>query len=142
MTLFVNHTYKGHLWCGIGALSAATGLNTATCKETIKALSLRKYIKAVSYEEMSHALVALGKNIQREYYPRNFRECPTLKEWVHSTYRKSGQISVICITGHWIVVKDDEWVCSMNHKARHVDDCPYLAARVRHVIKFQSHSGS
>lgn len=134
--LHINHDFKGHLWCGIGSLSAAMEIPTSRAKSLIKSVSLRKYIKAVTYTEMAHALTYAGVPIQREHYSRDPAKCPTLKEWLHSEYRPCGKTAVICITGHWIVVRDDEWVCSMNQKARHVEDCPYLRARVRHVVLF------
>lgn len=140
--LNINHDFKGHLWCGIGALSAALQIPTSEAKRRIRSASLRRYIKAVTYTEMAHAVSFAGHPIRREYYRRNPDECPTLKDWLHSKYRKFDEVNIICITGHWIVVKNDEWVCSMNQKARHVDDCPYLRARVRHVVRFQTSSGS
>lgn len=140
--LNINHNYKGHLWCGIGALSAATKTPTSICRNVIKAVSLRKQIKAVTYSEMAHALTAMGYRIEREFYRRDPDACPTLKDWLHSKYRKFDEVSVVCITGHWIVIQNDQWVCSMNQKPRHVDDCPYLRARVRHVVKFHTHTSS
>ena len=142
-TLQVTHNFKGHLWCGIGALSAATGITTSAAKRIIRSVSLRKYIKAVTYSEMAHALTAMGHKIKREFYPRNAKDCPTLHEWLHGQMHSANRTYVICITGHWVVVRCDEWVCSMNQKARHVTDCPYLKAKVRHVVSFDhTDSGS
>jgi hypothetical protein len=141
--LCIRHDYSKHLWCGIAALAAALEIPTTKARQIIRSVSLRKYIKAVTYTEMKHALISQGIKPAFKQYPRDPNACPTLREWLHSKYRKCGETNVVCITGHWLTIRDDTWVCGMNHFARDVDDCPYLQARVRCVIQFnQTSSGS
>lgn len=145
MGLQVNHDYNTHLWCGIGALSAACGIPTSEAREVIKSVAMRKYIKAVTYSEMAHAITDVRTSPNREFMPRDWRECPTLQQWYDRLEPQhkdgGGRVFVICITGHWIVVKRGKWVCSMNHKERDMSDCPYLTSRVRHVMYFDVSKG-
>lgn len=134
--LAVQHNYRGHLWCGIGALSAALRIPTSMAKDIIKNVSLRKYIKAVTYSEMAHALSSMGVATFRDYFPRNASDCPTLNNWLEGNFRKWNRVYIVCITGHWIVIKNDQWVDSMNQTARDISSCPYLRAKVRHVVSF------
>jgi hypothetical protein len=141
--LYVDHDYQGHLWCGIAALSAAIEIKTSQAKKIIRSVSLRRYVKAVTYTEMAHALVASGYGIKRHHMPYKGANCPTMSDWVEQ-HRPWDRIYVICITGHWVVVQGDHWVCGMNHVARLNDDSPYKQARVRHVVEIisQTTSGS
>jgi len=127
-----------HLWCGIAAAAAALRITTSEALDLLKATSLRRAIKAVTYSELRHALAYMigGDKLTSRQYPREATECPTLSEWLEAEYRESNRTYVICITGHWITIRNDEWVCSMSHKPRSVSDCPYLRARVRFVTSF------
>lgn len=133
----VTHDYNSHLWCGIGALSAALNITTTQAREHIKRTALRTHIKAITYSELAGALAEAGHTVRREYYPRNANECPLLKDWHECEAGEYNRIYAVCITGHWIVVCNDHWVDSMNHTKRPMDSCPYLRARVRHVVSFQ-----
>lgn len=138
----VQHDYRGHLWCGIGAISAALNIPTSEAREILMVNELRKHIKPVSYDEMNSALVSQGAITEREYFPRNWEECPRVTDWYDATRMKYGGklvsdwAYVICILGHWIVIQGDHWVCSMNHTPRPMPECPYLNSRVKHVISF------
>jgi hypothetical protein len=142
--LHVQHEYYGHLWCGIGALSAALRIPTSEAQQIIKLNELRNHIKPVSYEEMNHALVSRGAKTSREWFPRDWDQCPKVSEWYDDKrmesngYLPSDITYVMCILGHWIVIQGDEWVCSMNQNPRKMNDCPYSDSRVKHVISFNS----
>ena len=141
--LHVNHDYNSHLWCGIGSLSAAAGIPTSEAEALIQDLGMRSHIKAVTYSEMADALTACGELVGQNFFPREADDCPTLKQWwdhLAPEYKEGldQRTFVICITGHWLVVRHGKWVCSMNHAARAMDDCPYLGSRVRHIITFDN----
>lgn len=120
-------------WCGPAALSAVMGTGTKEAKKLIKRNSLRRHLKAVTYSEMQLALMDAGYKTEFKQYPRDAGACPTLKDWA-ATRDKDGTY-IVCVTGHWIAIRGPMWVCSMNQNSRHIDDCPYLKAKVRCVIK-------
>jgi hypothetical protein len=145
--LQVTHDSKNHCWCGVGALSAIFGIGTIEATKKLKALTLRKYIKAVSYIEMAHAFAAFdGKRPIRVIYDRWAHKCQTLSGWLRSNKELvDHQPVAVCITGHWIVVHHGKWVDSMSHSERRLTDCPYLRARVRCTVtsgRAQTSSGS
>ena len=142
MNLWVQHDRPGMLWCGPAALSAALGVKTSEAYQMIRRQSLRRFIKAVTYSEMAHALTGFGVKFKRHQYPRDPKGCPTLKQWLEGTYRNWDETFIICITGHWIVIRNDQWACSMNQYGRTLDECLYLRTRVRCVLAFQGVSGS
>ena len=129
----VRHTGGCMPWCGPAAMSAIMGITTSEARDLVKTVSLRRFIKAVTYTEMNGALMAAGYRTNMKQFPRYAKECPTLKDWMAT--RDPDADYIVCITGHWIAIRGEWWVCNMNRFGRHLDDCPYLRAKVRCVVK-------
>lgn len=124
---------SGHVWCGPAVLSAAMGITSKEAKQVIKSVSLRKYIKAVTYGEMKHALVSMGVKCKSIRYPRRASDCLSLERWLK--HRDENTTYLICITGHWIAVRGNHWVDNTFPDGRRLDACPYNRCKVRYVIQ-------
>jgi len=133
--LQVRVTSNRHVWCGPAALSAALGITTKEALAHIKRVSLRRFVKGVTYSEMLHAVAEAGVRAAPEKFPRDAKDCPTLKAWLET--RKKDCTYLVCITGHWITVRGNHWVCNMNVFGRLLTSCPYLRAKVRYTIQLQ-----
>lgn len=131
--LQVRADQNGHVWCGPAALSAALQITTSEAEKIILLCSLRKYMKAVTYAEMCHALASQGVRFFTETFDRENVNCPQLSDWLET--REKDLTYLVCITGHWIAVRGNHWVCNMNREARLLEKCPYLEARVRFTIQ-------
>jgi len=131
--LAVRVDQRGHVWCGVAVLAAALAIPTSEAEKIIKSASLRKYLKAVTYDEMTHALATQGVKHLVQRFPREAHECPSLGDWLGT--RDVNCTYLVCITGHWIAVRGNHWVCNMNTQARLLEKCPYLATRVRFTIQ-------
>ena len=131
--LHVRKDQKGHVWCGPAALSAALGVATSVAHTIIRLASLRKYIKGVSYAEMEHALALRQVRFESVGFPREARDCMTLKCWLKT--RDENCTYIVCLTGHWITIRGNQWVCNMNLDGRLIDDCPYMGGKVRYTIR-------
>jgi len=125
--LHVRKDQEGHVWCGPAALSAALGIATSVAHAIFRLASLRMYIKGVSYAEMEHALAMRQVKFESVRFSRESRDCVTLASWLKTRDE--------CLTGHWITVRGNQWACNMNLDGRLVDDCPYMAGKVRYVIR-------
>lgn len=132
----------GHVWCGPAALSAALAIRTTEARKIIRSCSMRKHLKAVTYGEMEHAVASQGIKTISTSFPRTATDCPTLKSWLET--RDESCTYLVCITGHWIAVRGNHWVCNMNRMGRLLENCPYMRTRVRFTIQLldQSNSGS
>lgn len=138
--LHVRKDQKGHVWCGPAALSAALGIATSVAYATIRVATLRRYIKGVSYAEMEHALSTFGSDtpqggvkFKSARFPREAQDCMTLKRWLKT--RDENCTYIVCLTGHWITIRGNQWACNMNLNGRLIDDCPYMGAKVRYAIR-------
>jgi hypothetical protein len=131
--LAVRVDQTGHVWCGPAALSAALKITTSHALKIIKLCSMRRSIKGVTYGEMNHAVASQGIKTKVVRFPRKASDCLTLKSWLKT--RKESCTYLVCITGHWITIRGNHWVCNMNPDARLVDDIPYLRAKVRYTIQ-------
>ena len=123
----------GHVWCGPAALSAALRVTTKMATNMIRLASLRKYIKAVTYSEMEHALATRHIRFKSVRFPRKASDCLTLKTWLN--HRDKDSTYLVCITGHWITIRGNHWVCNMNENGRTLTFCPYMKAKVRFAIQ-------
>jgi len=131
--LRVRKDQNGHIWCGPAALSAALGIATSVAYATIRLATLRRHIKGVSYAEMEHALALHHIKFNSLRFPREARDCMTLKSWLKT--RDQNCTYIVCLTGHWIAIRGNQWSCNMNLNGRLIEDCPYMGAKVRYTIR-------
>ena len=131
--LHVRKDQKNHVWCGPAALSAALGITTSKAYATIGLATLRKHIKGVSYAEMEHALALHHIKFKSVRFPREARACMTFNSWLIT--RDENCTYIVCLTGHWITIRGNQWACNMNLEGRHIGDCPFMGAKVRYTIR-------
>jgi len=135
--LQVKNNSTGHVWCGPAALAAAIGSTTTMADNIFKHTTLRNRIKGVSYKEMEHALAFRHIRFKSTRYPRRAADCLTLARWLKSRQAQDEMkcTYLVCITGHWVTIRGNHWVCNMNQQGRLLENIPYGKAKVRYVIQ-------
>lgn len=128
MALGVNKADKGHnRYCGPGALSILTGIDTAQAARLLRHISQRKYIKGTSNWVMLRALNALGYSTQSVYLRPNV----TLAQWLRES-RNTGAY-LVNITDHYCVITDRMYVDNVTGQGVALSRAPHRRARVVHA---------
>jgi hypothetical protein len=116
---------KGHnQYCGPGALSALTGIDTEQAARLLRHVSGRRYIKGTHRGTMLRALFLLGYDAQ----PVDFGHRPTLAEWLRHS-RDSGAY-LVELTTHWCVVTDRRYIDNTRPDGVALSQAPNRRARV------------
>lgn len=99
----------GNRYCGPAALSAIVGLTTDSAAQILREITGQRAIGGVTIASMSEALRRLGFRI---HDPIRYREAragslqrPTLARWLREYPRGAEEVVLVCITGHFLVVK-------------------------------------
>lgn len=138
----IQHDMDGLVWCGPAAVSAITGATTTQIRDLI-----RKHRKDPTHrvlgttaEDLEYALRKLGHQVEYSYmYGGKLDVAPTLSQWIKETAdeRHEGLAYLISLQGekkencgHWAVILNDEYICSMTQKWVPLDKAKFKRRRV------------
>ncbi len=115
-------------YCGPAALSAITGMDTATAAREIRSRSHQKRVTGSHPRHVLAVLKSLGFHARQDftsYYGGDFRE------WAAETAEERGDNVYLIVAGnHYRVVQGDKYVCGISREIVSVDDAP-VSSRVR-----------
>ena len=106
----VNRRPGGNRYCGPAALSAIAGITTDTAAQVLREITGRRAICGVTIAAMREALRRLGFRV---HDPIRYLDAqagslqrPTLARWLQEYPRGAEDIVLVCLTGHYLIVKD------------------------------------
>ncbi len=115
MALKITHDLPTALWCGLAAISAATGEPTSKALALAKHFSKRTVVKGMTNWTLVSVLNALGYRAEKIHDSiADFVECrrqPTLAGWTKSNAKTfSSHPVIINVTGHYVTVQGKSFV--------------------------------
>ncbi len=149
----IKHDVKSKLWCGMGALSAVTGLPSSETKKIFQSFRRCTYvnvyneygdcvgdkerapvIKGISHPEMEKAFNLCGYNcaLKEGYSSVPMKERPTLASYLRGRKFKQS-CYLICVTNHYVVVKGNSFIDNHTRKPVPLSKAPWRRKRVKKV---------
>ena len=132
------HAPKGrNTYCGPGAMSIVTGETTDDCTTICRQLTGRRQIQSMTPHEITATLIAMGHDARWQHteYNENWQR-PTLARWLGKRNPEQRRVmTIVFITGHFIVVGGQLTCDNKDPKPRHVKQSPYRRCRVKGWIE-------
>tara|TARA_R110000824_G_scaffold147723_2_gene317242 strand:+ start:280 stop:951 length:672 start_codon:yes stop_codon:yes gene_type:complete len=117
--------YTSNKFCGPAALSAITGMDTATAAREIRSRSGQGIVKGSAPRHVLAVLASLGyhsKEVFHCYHGGDFRE------WAAETAEERGdQVYLLVAGNHFRVVQGDKYVCGLTRAIVDIKDAPVSA---------------
>ena len=117
-------------YCGPFAIAALTGRTTDDVAALVRSFTGRRYIKWMCTSDVERALRRLGRTVRTT----RFGKAPTLNQWINK-YAKPDTSYVVLVTGHFIVVRNNRYACSVHRTPVRLDDAPGKRRRVQGYIE-------
>lgn len=125
-------------YCGPGAISTITGLNSDHAARAIRRLSGQRAVKAAPWWALQKALQEFGYDLTA---PDTSMKGETFKHWLDHTMLRSDRVYLVFLTRHFVVVQGDQFNDNHTKVPVHVSIAPHQRRKVNSVCEVTAQMG-